>query len=114
MVILKQINFEEMSRLVCENVICPQFEFQPQEPDREPEMKKVQLYQNYKEPLYLRRLRLRPFKNFMAPAPCQFQKQINKNEKKMNDSFACTEQKLKETWIRYNILNNLLVMKVFL
>ena len=50
-VILKQINFETMNSLVCMDVTCPQFEFHPQESGRggrEPEMKKVQFYQNYK------------------------------------------------------------------
>ena len=66
------------------------------------------------------RLRLR----LLAPAPGHFQKPINqkfkvmiffiKNEKKWMIVLRGQNKNLKETWIRYHILKNLLVMEVFL
>ena len=65
-------------------------------------------------------LRLR----LLAPAPGHFQKPINqkfkvmiffiKNEKKWMIVLRGQNKNLKETWIRYHILKNLLVMEVFL
>ena len=74
------------------------------------------------DPSNILRLRLRLL--LLAPAPGHFQKPINqkfkvmiffiKNEKKWMIVLRGQNKNLKETWIRYHILKNLLVMEVFL